>query len=430
MPCWRRRAWLLPKVGKRAPKDLILTVDADTEAGAEAALATARQLLVERQQAVETSAAAPTSDARLGPENLAQCQSRRDLRPRRLRHVRGHARPEARAPRLSFQRQRPGSGRGRTEAGGRESRTALHGSGLRNGLSERDRHRFLQRCPERKDRLRRSLRDRAAGGSLAHRDARRGRFPRHRRRGARSVGGGGRPHDTLRLGRARGRPGNRGDRVDLQASACDRAASGRGGHGRRSPNPLSPASSAQRRPRTARPSGSTPWMPRPTPLSPAWPNGPGPLGPSRIPMRSAGARIGFSRKGRWPAARSSASTPVARSRTRRTCCSLDCMCTQPRTAFLISATTNTPSGRPHPMIDPQTRIDMIAESRRIPRVRRPPAGPRAGTRLACEPGRTPGCRRTRGAVPCRAAGRRLVAVASIVGTDSDPQGLARATRSA
>ena len=44
-----------PESRRARPEDLILTVDADTEAGAEAALASARQLLVERRQAVETS---------------------------------------------------------------------------------------------------------------------------------------------------------------------------------------------------------------------------------------------------------------------------------------------------------------------------------------------------------------------------------------
>ena len=46
-----------PESRRACPEDLILTVDADTEAGADAALVSARQLLVERRQAVETSAA-------------------------------------------------------------------------------------------------------------------------------------------------------------------------------------------------------------------------------------------------------------------------------------------------------------------------------------------------------------------------------------
>src|SRR5512136_2396103 len=46
-----------PESRRARPEDLILTVDADTEAGADAALAFVHQLLVERRQAVETSPA-------------------------------------------------------------------------------------------------------------------------------------------------------------------------------------------------------------------------------------------------------------------------------------------------------------------------------------------------------------------------------------
>src|SRR5512136_1046266 len=46
-----------PESRSARPEDLILTVDAETDSDAAAALAVARQLLVERQQAVERSGA-------------------------------------------------------------------------------------------------------------------------------------------------------------------------------------------------------------------------------------------------------------------------------------------------------------------------------------------------------------------------------------
>jgi len=80
--------------------------------------------------------------------------------------------------------------------------------------------------------------------------------------------------------------------------------------------------------------------------------------------------------------------------------------------------------RPHPMIDPQTRIDMIARAGGSPECgvllldlvlgRGSHANPAAPLAAAVREAQS----------RARAAGRRLVAVASIVGTDSDPQGLA------
>ena len=81
-------------------------------------------------------------------------------------------------------------------------------------------------------------------------------------------------------------------------------------------------------------------------------------------------------------------------------------------------------GRPHPMIDPQIRTDMIANASRPPecgvllldlvlgRGSHPnPAAPLAAALRQAQS-------------RARAAGRPMVAVASIVGTDGDPQGLA------
>jgi len=81
-------------------------------------------------------------------------------------------------------------------------------------------------------------------------------------------------------------------------------------------------------------------------------------------------------------------------------------------------------GRPHPMIDPQTRTDMIAKAGGSPECgvilvdlvlgRGSHANPAAPLAAAVREAQS----------RARAAGRRLVAVASVVGTDSDPQGLA------
>jgi FdrA protein len=82
-------------------------------------------------------------------------------------------------------------------------------------------------------------------------------------------------------------------------------------------------------------------------------------------------------------------------------------------------------GRPHPMIDPETRLELLRKDARAEGLgvllfdlvlgRGADPDPAGGLAVEYEAARA----------AAAAAGRRLAAVASVVGTSGDPQGLAR-----
>ena len=117
-----------------APGDLMLAVDAETDAAAECGARGGEGVLRRSAGARARRRAAPPAHARVGaPRSCPDANLALDLRARRVRDARGDDRAPARAPRLPLQRQRRPRGRDRAQAAWPSSRRlALHGPRLRH----------------------------------------------------------------------------------------------------------------------------------------------------------------------------------------------------------------------------------------------------------------------------------------------------------